>query len=78
MIYEPETEWQVTENGKYVYNLKQEGWKNGEPIMENDVVIIVEARHLPEDIQKEISEVIKIALNDHFKMIRVDCVDDSD
>lgn len=46
-----------------VYNLKQDGWRKGVPVMTNDIAVTIEAQHLPADVQSEIARVICVALN---------------
>lgn len=62
--YKPETKW--TSDGNLVYNLHQDGWKKGEPIMVNDVAIQIQATHLSDDEQAKIAGIIKTALNEEY------------
>ena len=64
MSYKPETKFQITDDGKLVYNLKQDGWDNGNPRMVNDVWISINA---PKDNMIDIASVIMQALNQAFK-----------
>lgn len=63
MNYTPETQFQTTSDNRLVYNLRNECWKRGMPTMVNDIVVSIEARHLPEEVQAEIARVICVALN---------------
>lgn len=59
--YEPESSFVV--DGNLVYNLRQTGWRKGEPEWGNDIVVTVQARHLSAEMQAEIADVICTALN---------------
>jgi len=61
MIYKPETGWKI--EGDLIYNLRQVGWRKGEPIMVNDVAVSVSAQHLSKKVRKDIAETIVTALN---------------
>lgn len=64
ICYAPESAFR--REGNLVYNLKHHGWRKGEEQFENDVAVRVEARHLPQDVQDRIGEVIATALNREF------------
>ena len=59
--YNPETPWAIEKN--LIYNLRQDGFRKGVPVMINDVAVSVEARHLPPEIQEDIVNTIFVALN---------------
>lgn len=60
MNYKGETPFKVTEDCSLVYNLKQQGWKKGNPVMVNDISIQINA---PKEIREEIASIIRLALN---------------
>jgi len=59
--YKPETSWKIEDN--LVYNLRQDGWRKGKPIMVNDIAISIEARHLSSEFRADIANTIATALN---------------
>lgn len=63
-FYTPEHPFQ--NQGNIIYNLKDNRLNIGQQYLVNDVVIKVEANHLPPKIQDKIIEVIKNALNNQF------------
>jgi hypothetical protein len=64
MSYIPETMWQITDDGKLVYNLKSSTWKSGKPCMENDVTVSVKAP--TEELRVEVAKLICNTLNTHY------------
>jgi hypothetical protein len=64
MKYEPTTPFYMTDDGSLVYNLKQDGWRQGEPRMVNDVWIAVNA---PLEHHVQIARTIMRELNGQFK-----------
>jgi len=58
-------EFKTAESG-LIYNLRQDGWCCGDPVMVNDVAITIEARHLTAEQQKEISDEILSLMNSRF------------
>jgi len=65
--YTPETPFETTSN--LIYNLRQQGFRKGKPIMVNDVAISVQAAGLESEQQDEIMKVIQDALNEKFPAI---------
>lgn len=53
-------------SGNFIYNLRQDGWKKGEPNLVNDVAVQINAHHLSEEQRAKITEVITNALNEAF------------
>jgi len=62
--YTPETEW--LRDGDLIYTLKQDGWRKGDPVMQNDVMIRVEGRKVPPAQLYEIIESVRKHLNKEF------------
>lgn len=56
-------EFQMTDDHRLVYRLRQSGWDRGRPVMVNEIAVQIDARHLPEASQAEIARVIRDALN---------------
>ena len=63
MHYIPETEFNISEDKRLIYNLRHEGFRKGQPSMVNDIAVTIEARHLPAATQAEIARIIAVALN---------------
>lgn len=59
--YEPESSFVC--DGNLVYNLRQVGWRKGEPEMANDVAVTIQAHHLSPEIQADIANTICAELN---------------
>lgn len=51
-------------DGNLVYNLTQNGWKRGNPIMENDVYFAVYNKKQDKKEQVELAKLIAFMLND--------------
>lgn len=66
MSYQPETGFSITEDSRLVYNLRQDGWRKGQPVMVNDIAVGIEARHLPAETQAAVARLIHAALNSGF------------
>ncbi len=68
MNYKAQTNFRTTPDNRMVYSLRGTGRYrkiNGkmDELMENDVYVQIEARHLPPEVQKEIAECIAGCLN---------------
>lgn len=68
MNYKSQTNFQTTPDNRMVYSLRGTGRyrkvdNKMEEIMENDVYLQIEARHLPTEVQKEIAECVAAILN---------------
>ena len=61
--YQPETPWQITADGSLVYNLRQRGWRGGQPAMENDVSFCVNA---PKEMRMEFAKLVRDAMNVNY------------
>jgi hypothetical protein len=66
MKYQSETNFQITEDNRMIYNLRQDGFKKGQPIMVNDIAVTIEARHLPIETQIGIAKLIKMTLDANY------------
>lgn len=63
--YKPQTKFQLSEDGDLVYNLHQDGWEGGEPLMVNDCYIHIQG-DLTNEVKLEIMEIIKQTLNKEY------------
>jgi 5-carboxymethyl-2-hydroxymuconate isomerase len=73
-MYEPETEFRSNKDGTMIYNLKQHGWRQGEPLMINDVYLNVSQQILQGEVRdsetvKEIAEAVCAFLNEKYPVI---------
>lgn len=78
--YKPETEFKVDKTsrgmGGIVYNLRQDGYRNGEPNMVNDVMIQITGHNLDPLQIKELEDIIVDALNEKYTEPSVNSIEE--